>query len=235
MNVPPEVSRIQLSHEDYGKDYNRQGMLQICRASYGKEVYWRAVNAIAKRIWRAAQNAPLKELRDSPLWENVSPLFPLAQVQPSDSIFANKPIRPPRYARFVWIVGNRGELADTRCVECLECYDPDGIAEEWRPFLPDSTDPARLIAADAAREARLSYHCEHPPQNQKELRSLIEHASDAYTPVVVVSDLWSLHLARYRAVVSVFDRGTLDNCAVIFPWNLKDEDINRDQSKLRGI
>jgi FxsC-like protein len=236
MNVPPEVARIQLSHEDYGEDYSRQGMLQICRALYGTKVYWGAVNAIAQRIQTAAQNAPLPALRDSLIWERLCPLFPLAaQVQASNPIAANKPIRPPRYARFVWIVGRRNELAQTRCVECLECYDPDGIEEEWRPFLPESSDPARLIATDAAREAQLGYHCEHPPQNQQELQSLIEQAGDAYTPVVIVSDLWSLHLARFRAVVSVFDRGTLDNCAVIFPWNLNDQDTNRDHAKLRRI
>jgi hypothetical protein len=233
MNVPPEVARIQLTHEDYGQDYNRNGMLQISRASYGTQVYWDAVNAIARRIWTAVQNAPLPELRNSPKWDHITPLFPLAaQVQPTEPIAASRPIRPPRYARFVWIVGKRDELAQMRRVESLGCYDPDGIAEEWRPFLPDSSEPARLIATDAAREAQLGYYCERLPLDHHELQSLIERAGDAYTPVVVVSDLWSLNLDKYRAVVRVFDRGKLDNCAVIFPWNLKDHDTSHEQAEL---
>jgi FxsC-like protein len=236
INVPTEVARIQLCHEDYGEDYSRRGMLQICRASPGTQAYWNVVNAIAQRIQTAAQNAPLPELRDSLIWENISSLFPLAApANASEPIAPNNPIRPPRYARFVWIVGRRDEIAQTRCVECLECYDSDGIAEEWRPFLPDSSDPARLIATDAAREAQLGYRCELTPQNQKELVNLIEQAGDTYTPVVVVTDLWSLRLARYRAVVSVFERGTLDNCAVIFPWNLKDHDTNTNNIELKRM
>jgi FxsC-like protein len=235
-NVPTEVANIQLAHEDDGEDYNRNGLLQISRASYGTQVYWEAVNAIAQRIWLAAQNAPLPEIRDSLRWEHITPLFPLAApAPPTEPIAATRPVRPPRYARFVWIVGKRDELARTRREESLECYDPDGIAEEWRPFLPDSSDPARLIATDAAREAQLGYHCERIPQDRQELQNLIDQAGDAYTPIVVVSDLWSLNLDKYRTVVRVFDRGKLDNCAVIFPWNLKDRDTSRGQTELRRM
>lgn len=233
-NVPPEVAAIQLTHEDYGEDYSSQGMLQITRASYHTDVYWDALNAMAHRIASAARNTPLPELRDPPRWDNITPLFPLTVgVERPTPLAANRPMRPPRYARFVWIVGNRDELTQTRSLEYLQCYDPDGIAEEWRPFLPDTTDPARLIATDAAREAQLGYVCEDLPQSQQELRNLIERAGDAYTPVVVVTDLWSLRLHKYSALVSVFDRGKLDNCAVIFPWNLKDQETNRDHHLLR--
>src|SRR5262249_32984041 len=78
-------------------------------------------------------------------------------------------------------------------------------------------------------EARLAYHCERFPRDYQELQRLIEQAGDAYTPVVVVSDLWSLNLDKYRAIVRVFDRGKLDNCAVIFPWNSKDHGTNKDR------
>jgi len=135
----------------------------------------------------------------------------------------------------VWIVGKREELAHTRPYELLDSYDPDGIEEEWRPFRPETSDPARLIAADAAREAMLGYHCERLPRDQQELQSIIERAGDAYTPIVVVSDLWSLNLDKYRTVVRVFDRGKLDNCAVIFPWNLQDQDTKREQAGLRRM
>jgi FxsC-like protein len=233
-NVPPEVAAIQLTHEDYGEEYSRQGMLHITRASYGTEVYWDALNAMAYRISSAARNTPLPALRDPPRWDSIRPLFPLTtRVEPSILFAANKPMRPPRYARFVWIVGKRDELTQTRSFECLEFYDPDGIEEEWRPFLPDTNDPARLIATDAAREAQLGYLCEKLPENQQELQTLIAQASDAYTPVVVVTDLWSLRLHKYSALVSVFDKGKLDNCAVIFPWNLKDRETNRDHHILR--
>ena len=46
--------------------------------------------------------------------------------------------------------------------------------------------------------------------------------------MVVVTDLWSLCLNKYSALVNVFDKGKLDNCAVVFPWNLKDHVTSRD-------
>jgi FxsC-like protein len=235
-NVPGEIARIQLTHEDDGEDYNRSGLLQISRASYGTQVYWNAINAIAQRIWAAAQTAPLQAIREPLRWEHIAPLFPVT-IQPyaTQPVAAHKPVRPPRYARFVWIVGKWDELVHTRRADSLECYDPDGIAEEWRPFLPESPDPARLLATDAAREAQLGYQCERAPQDYQELQSLVEQASDAYTPIVVVSDLWSLNLDKYQAVVRVFDRGKLDNCAVVFPWNLKDGDTYRGQPELRRM
>jgi hypothetical protein len=33
--------------------------------------------------------------------------------------------------------------------------------------------------------------------------------------------------------MSIFDEGKKDNCAVVFPWNLKDQETNRDRDKLR--
>jgi FxsC-like protein len=235
LNVPPEVAGIQVTHEEYGDDYCKHGMLQITRASYGKQVYWDAINLIAQRIKTAADGAPLPELQQRARWENIEPFFPSVPAVQPITLAAAKLIRTPRYARFVWVVGRRDELAPNRCVEYLESYDPDGIAEEWRPFLPDTTDPARLVAADAAREAQLSYLSDDVPQNQQELQRLIEQAGDTYTPIVVVSDLWSLRLHKYQAVIGIFERGKLDNCAVIFPWNLKDEDINSQQVELRKM
>ena len=58
-NVPPEIAAIQLTHEDYGEEYSRHGMLQITRASYGTETYWDALNAMAHRVSSAARNTPL--------------------------------------------------------------------------------------------------------------------------------------------------------------------------------
>ena len=236
VNVPPEVAHIQLTHDDYGEAYSRQGMLQISRASYNTQLYWDAVDAIARRIQAAAQNEPLVEVRDHPEWEHIPALFPSpALAPPTQLIAAQKPIRPPTYARFVWIVAKRDELAQTRRVQYLECYDPYDRVEEWRPFLPDTSDPARLIATDAAREVQLAYHCAGIPRNRNELQQLIEQAGDAYTPIVIVSDLWSLRLAQYQDVVRVFDKGKLDNCAVIFPWNLKDYDTNSECAELRQL
>jgi FxsC-like protein len=233
-NVPPEVAAIQLTHEDYGEEYDRKGMLQITRASYRTDVYWDAVDAMARRIASAARDSPLPSLLNPLRWESILPLFPLtAQAEPSNLVGVSKPMRPPRYARFVWIVAKRDELTHMRSLESQQFYDSDGIEEEWRPFLPDTIDPARLIATDAARDAQLGYFCEISPQNQQELQKLILHASDAYTPIVVVIDLWSLRLQKYSALVSVFDRGKLDNCAVIFPWNMADQETRRDQDLLR--
>ena len=81
----------------------------------------------------------------------------------------------------------------------------------------------------------MGYQWERLPDNHQQLQNLIEQAGDTYTPVVVIADLWSFHLPKYRAVVRVFDRGKLDNCHVIFPWNLKDADTNRNRAKLRRM
>jgi FxsC-like protein len=232
--TPLEIARIQLTHEDYGEAYGRDGMLHITRTSWGTRDYWDAVKGISERIHTAARNSPLPELESLPNWDSIPPLFP-APVDAEPLELADNPIRPPRFARFIWVVARRNELAQTRNVECLESYDPYGIPEEWRPFLPDCADPARLIAIDAAREARLGYLSEALPPTQEELQSLIRHAAETYTPVIVVSDLWSLRLRTYRAVVRVFDLGRLDNCAVVFPWNLTDPDTNRYRADLQKM
>jgi hypothetical protein len=64
----------------------------------------------------------------------------------------------------------------------VDAYDETGIAEEWRPYLPVSDDPARLIAQDAAREAKLTYLCKSFPSSREELQRLIEDSGLDYTP-----------------------------------------------------
>ena len=230
INVPPEIVATQLTHEDYGADYNLRGMLPITRASYGKE-YWDALDAMALRIATAAQQSPLPEFRDVLDWEKIEPLFPVSTPAAQSVAFtSNKPTRAPRYARFVWIVGKREEQTAKRS---LECYDPDGIAEEWLPFLPDNK-PARLIAAEAVHEVKLTYASEQDvPQTQQDLENLIDKTAKEHTPIVIVTDIWSLHLDRYKALVSIFEEGKKDNCAVIFPWNLNDQETMRDRDRLR--
>lgn len=233
-NLPPDIAAIQITHQDYGDEYNRRGLLQIVRAWYSSDVYWQVVDTMAQRIKTAAEKTPLPPLRTSPEWKGIVPLFPVYDVK-APPVIAPKfsSIRPPRYARFVWIVGKREELEEIRNAESLESYDPDGIPEEWRPFLPDTTDPARLIATDAVRQVDLSYQSEQLPKDDHELRRLIEEASDAYTPVVVVTDVWSVRLAKYQAMIKIFDKGKLDNCVVLFPWNLKEYDTNKNLGDLR--
>jgi hypothetical protein len=135
---PPEIERIQLTHENYGEIYNRKGLLHLVRTAFNGAEYWEAVPALAQRIADAARNAPLQPLPQRPVWEQIAPLFPAAGNQPD----APRNLRSPRHARFVWIVGTRAELAQFRDVDP---YDPDDVPEDWRPFLPACTDPGRLI------------------------------------------------------------------------------------------
>jgi FxsC-like protein len=130
----------------------------------------------------------------------------------------------------VWAVAKSHEVARFRSIDP---YDEGEIAEEWRPFLPDCDDPARLIAQDAAREARLTYVCRPFPETRKELQRLIDEGGDNYTPVVVVVDVWSLRIHRYRAIVNIFDKGTLAHCCVIFPWNRNDRETSAARRDLR--
>jgi FxsC-like protein len=232
-NVPPEISSIQLTSEAFGDVYNKMGMLHLVRTRYRKPEYWEAVNEIAKQICCAAESAPLPKLESAPVWDEISPLFPLAEApQPKQPVGVeyNRPVRPPRYARFVWVVGTRNELAELRSVDA---YDPDDIAEEWLPFLPDCSDPARLIALDAAREAKLTYQNENFLYDREEFRRLIDKWSDDYTPVVIVIDLWTLHIDRYRKVIQIFDKVNFLNCSVMVPWNFRDEETTGALGELK--
>lgn len=210
-------------------------MLNLTRSSYDSSAYWQAVDQIARRVQEAANNAPLPELAQRPVWNQIRPLFPTTSaekaLQPAGPTL-NRSLRPPRYAYFVWVVGKRDELVQLRSVDA---YDEAGISEEWRPFLPDCDDPARLIAQDAARDVKLTYIGKSFPESREEFQRLIEEAGDDYTPVVVVVDLWSLHIDRYRAIVKIFDRGALHHCCVIFPWNLQDHETRLTREDLREI
>ena len=229
-NVTHDILQIQLTHDAYGKAYNQDGMLQIVRASYNTDVYWQVVNNMAKRIQEAAEIAPLPPLDECPAWDKIPPLFPISSPSPfpPPDLKLNYSPRVPRYARFVWVVGTREEISQVRdYVNSLERYDPDGIAEEWRPFHPTCKDPARLIATHAAFQARLAYACEQVPEDHNGLQRLINVAGDDYTPVVVVIDIWSMYCEKYKSVVKIFDKGILHNCAVIFPWNIEDHETMR--------
>jgi FxsC-like protein len=229
-DVPHDIADIQLTHEDYGEEYNYSGLLKLIRTN--REKYWHAVYAIADRICDAAKNAPLPELPQAPDWDRTRPLFPVAaKAKPKPGFASSKPTKLPRQARFVWVVGKREEVTQRRS---LDCYDPHGSAQDWLPFLPDTNDPGRLIAGDAAREVKLDYvGGEDVPQDQEELKRLIDDAAKAHTPIVIITDLWSLHIDRYGALISMFDEGKKDNCAVIFPWNFKDPETSEQRQMLR--
>jgi FxsC-like protein len=235
-NVPNELSCIQLTHADYGEHYSAEGMLYVLQTAEAKK-YWEVVHALAKRICAAAANPLPSLIEDLPLWHDIKPLFPIIVTPTTSERASPQHRRPPhpRYARFVWVVGSRAEVAEVNECRSLEPYDETDIPEEWRPFLPDCIDPARIIAQDAAREVKISYCNEPFPRESKEFHRLLATWAAAYSPVFVIVDLWSLGVDRYRTALEIFESQSFNRCLVIFPWNLKDKETRRDRDKLREL
>lgn len=207
-------------------------MLQLTRGGYRSPDYWDTVNELAERIQTAAESSPLAALTERPDWNTIKPFFPINDNSVLTDNYKYGPQRAPRNARFIWIVGTRAELFGFRD---LNPYDQDSIAEEWRPFTPETDDPGRLIATDAARAAGLTYAVVENDDLHK-LGQLIQDFSNQFVPVVVIVDAWTLSIERYRNVVNFFDKENFVNCTVVVPWNMLDADTaNRTPDLERNL
>lgn len=228
-SVPPEVLELQYKHEDYGEAYNANGMVRVSR--FDNSDYWQVVDALSRRIIDAARNSPLPPLDKRPDWHALEPLFPTqAPSCGADPTRSTPPRGGPTHARFIWIVGKPDELRDLRDVSS---YDLDGRPEEWRMFAPERKDPGRIIAGKAALELNLTYQSDVDPTNGDELLEAVQKANEANMPVVVVVDLWTLHIEQYHTIVRTFEASHSPTCAIVFPWNDADPETSRSKAQLR--
>jgi FxsC-like protein len=100
---------------------------------------------------------------------------------------------------------------------------------DWRPFFPDAHEPVGAIAQQVA--GQLGVRFQEIPCDQELLKRLRE-AKKNRVPAILMTDAWSLFLARYGEIMREYDDLNLLNCAVLMPWNEKDTETAAGRRKL---
>jgi FxsC-like protein len=131
-----------------------------------------------------------------------------------------------RRAYFIFVAGTQDELAGVK----TDLAAWGASAGDWAPFLPALPDSIGLLAQEAASRKRLrlfELSCTEP------LAGPLAEAERARSPVVIITDPWSLRLPRYSAVLAAYDSMLLDNCGLLVAWNEMDDETSRERQMLK--
>jgi FxsC-like protein len=266
-DLPEHITDIQLTHEDLGSVYNKEGLLQLMKQGRKRQKEYDAfVQKFAEKLVAASRHWTLAADRPFRLKEakNVFELGRSQAVNPEGSGkaagagpgSADRLIAPdtpavraevwsvaaegftapalgpckasgPRYAHFVFVAANRGELSNMASIRDHAAYDDEGAF--WKPYLPPRDETIFTVATYTARRLRLT-PIEIPVDCG--IDELLDRARAEETIVVIIVDPWTLLLPRYADLMSRCDRVDLYNCAILIAWNHQDPQTQRELESL---
>jgi FxsC-like protein len=222
--VPVSVKDVQYMHDDYPAPYREGGLRQLMRLTRYKDAYNEFVAVLAQKIVNAALAHSLEDLAELSALSEVSSAFESAQAIPGETVAVTGGISK---ACFVFIAAQRDEISAVR--QSSDSYGQnDGW--DWRPFLPDAKESVGAMAQQVA--GQLGVRFQEIPCDQ-ELPNRLREAKKHHVPAILLTDVWSLCLPRYAGVMTEYDDLNLSNCAVLMPWNEKDNETVAGRDKLR--
>ena len=218
INLHPSVRHIHYKG-DFPREYLSEGLRQILqrpmRPPIGEDLSAKFIDYFATTLVRNAKQHPLEP-------------GAVARFSAVDSAFhsgavggvapAQDGADEPAVAQFVFVAGNRDELAELRTE--LGPYGA-GRGGEWRPYDSEGED-VRTIAERAAGLQKLD--SEVLPLTP-DLVELLHKAEDKRRITALVVDPWSVQLQSYRELMRKFDDAQdLRASAVLVPWNEGDSE-----------
>jgi FxsC-like protein len=227
-DVPSAVRERQAVHVSLGNSYARRGLRHVVQRA-GAE-YHELLTALAERV-RDAVRAPAPQAPAELMAPDQLPdLFGLDASPIAIHADPLKPPGGPKHVEFIVVAARQDELAAERNVTVAYGSEFD----EWRPYLPKLDTRIGLLVQKVALEQNLTAGVAAVAHN---IVSHLQGARTRNTLAVLLVDVWSLQLERYRGYMKLFDSAErLANAGVLVVWNLGDgETPARREALLDGL
>jgi FxsC-like protein len=228
-NPPADAAPLQHSQKDLGEDYAREGIRFLLRLSRCQDQYREFLTRFAQRLIQVAKkDGPLADTLELPEFDKI----PNAFQRPAPSAGGNTAVTAdvgPRYATFVYVVARSGEIQEAGKAR-LDAYGGEDV--DWRPFCPPTNSFVTRLAQKAVLKEDLNY--ERLLLSDNLVNDLLE-AERKRKIIVILVDMWTLQLARYRQLMEQYDQHRFRSCVVLVPWNSHDPDIAAWAANLQRI
>jgi FxsC-like protein len=214
--LPSALAAYQMADDTLPDDYRIEGVEYFMRL--GKKVqYEELLVRFADKIITAATENNLNDLAGLPDFSKIEDPFNLKQ-----NIDNRGPNSGPNSVRFVYVAGSRKELENHKSY--VEGYDDEG-SWHWKPFYPAHADKVGLLAMEVCVQERFRYL---EIDFDSDLAEQYKMAQRLNTVFIMVVDLWSMKIARYKDILNEYDNLGTSHSAVIIPANPSDPDIVND-------
>ncbi|HXI23274.1 MAG TPA: FxsC protein [Pyrinomonadaceae bacterium] len=224
--LPAAIEDIQMFDDKYPKVYRDNGLRYLLRRNDRqlKNDYEDLLDAVEKKVIALAKKHVLQPLPEEPDIKQVESLFLSSHVAGSGQA-QSATSGGSFYADFIYVAGK----ADEMVVFGREpYYGTDGL--DWKPYLP-VTDDVDFVAQSVAtkerfRHGRISLGAD--------LIKVIKQAQENNRVVIMLVDSWTLCLPEYRDLIQKYDSYSFWNCAVLIPWNDKDDNTVKKRNTLES-
>lgn len=220
---PDAIKELQYTDHQFPPIYEQEGLRYLMKLSEFKDDYEKFVTRLAQKVVDAGRKHPL------PRRQSLRPLASLKSAFRREARQAAGP-KPASLggfedARFVYVAASPKELEGVR--SRVDLYGERG--RSWRPYLPDVEEPIGVIAQEVASKQKLFYD-EIPLDD--DLIDRLREAEKNREIVVILLDAWTLRIGSYKGMMQPFDRENFLNCALLIPWNDKDQETLGQRAEL---
>lgn len=213
-DIPAAVSARQARHASLGDTYDRRGLRHVVQR--GGAEYQDLLAALAARVRDLARGPAPRSPESLPTPAQLGDPFDLQGPAPRTFASSGRTLAGPKHVDFIVVAARQDELASVRHVTAAYGTEFD----EWCPYRPDLDTRIGLLVQKVALEQNLTAGVAAVAQN------IVDHLQGARarnTLAVLLVDVWSLQLHRYRGYMNLFDRAErLANAGVLVVWNLRD-------------
>ncbi|CAN2040430.1 putative TIR domain-containing protein [Candidatus Magnetomoraceae bacterium gMMP-15] len=224
--APSCVTKLQFSHDSFGKIYTEEGLLQLMKVNRYKDEYHIFLGEFAKRIVEMTEKYKLpsysKNIQSIKNIKNAFHTSPTcAKIQ--------KQKTSTRYVKFVYAVARIDEIHNLK--EDTGAYGTEG-GLEWKPYFPrhkEDKDEIGIIAQSVAVDE--NFHSEKLPVNNELCTKICE--SQYNNIVIIFVDPWTLKLLHYQKIMKKYDKLRSYNCAVLVPFNDYDQETKVNHNELK--
>ncbi len=227
-SIPAATQELQYWWNDLPETYKTKGLEVIARKKNGllRDDYEQCVVALATRVVAMLQQPPLPALYPKPSLEDVADAFsPARHVNAGGQAIAMlKPAMAvangPDYVNFVLVAGAKTDFPALK--KARDYYGARHL--EWKPFTNQKLNIGALAQYLASSK---NFTCGAPLVIDSDLLSLIAHAEQQNSILVILVDSWSLHLIdKYERLMRQADAEAARSLstAVLVLWNEQDPD-----------
>jgi|GEM_PF-2311548 len=230
------VAKTQYLRGDSEEEFNKAGLDQVLR-SHGKSYkpYVDYVDGLAREILAHAAQYDMPALREVEPLDKVPSAFFIESGAGDSALPRQFTLSNRNHVRFVFVAADPANFGSSRSPEAYK----DRGRGDWRPFFPDETIRIFPFVQLAVSQSLEFSSDEIPFDNRLNLRAEVGKAWSEGKLVILLVDGWTLDwdgVSRRR--LEEFDHDDQGeghfyyNCAVLVPWNDKDQDIESRRAQI---
>jgi FxsC-like protein len=224
---PGALDDFQWRHVDLPPEYFQKGLCYLKKME--KRQYKQVLHVVGEKIRELARGSVLPPLVPFPPFAQVRSAshpkpVPVPAPGPATPPAPEPADRPavrggPNSVKFIFVAATSQEMEglwkSQARVEAV--YGDQGLY--WKPYVPEESRAIGLLAQEAALAQELLFDYLPLPERLNELNQVILQADKDNEPVVLIVDVWSTFIERYKHELRRCDGLQLRNLSVVFPWN----------------